>query len=161
MTITHDATKEMVAELRRMANRTGNKQAEKTMRDGATWLEDVENSRVELQTENDRLRQRIADKDEQLAGWKALLDAKQQQTLPSTKKPKYKYEETLKDFVKSGERATLIQIERTTSASGNLHVYPKASIFRQTAMRFNLPVNASQSGNFIVLSRTDITESGS
>lgn len=74
MTVTHEATKEMISELRRMSNRTGNKQAEKTMRDGATWLEDVESDRVELQNENEKLRQKLADKDEQLAGWKALVD---------------------------------------------------------------------------------------
>lgn len=74
MTIKHEAVKEMVSELRRMSNRTGNKQAEKTMRDGATWLEDVESDRVELQNENEKLRQKLADKDEQLAGWKALVD---------------------------------------------------------------------------------------
>ena len=68
MTVTHEATKEMISELRRMSNRTGNKQAEKIMRDGAAWLEDVESNRVELQNENEKLRQKLADKDEQLAG---------------------------------------------------------------------------------------------
>ena len=78
MTVTHEATKEMISELRRMSNRTGNKQAEKIMRDGAAWLEDVEGNRVELQDENEKLRQKLADKDEQLAGWKALVDRIQQ-----------------------------------------------------------------------------------
>lgn len=72
--MTTDATRQMIAELRRMSNRTGNKQAEKTMRDAASWMEDLNTEFLKAANEVDKLRQRLADKDEQLAGWKALVD---------------------------------------------------------------------------------------
>lgn len=113
MTVTHDATKEMVSELRRMSNRTGNKQAEKTMRDGATWLENMNAEYLKVIGEVDKLRQKLADKDEQLAGWKALVDRIQGGTEtksvadecnPKPKKNKrYDYAAVLVAFVQSDD----------------------------------------------------------
>lgn len=121
MTIKHEAVKEMVSELRRMSNRTGNKQAEKTMRDGATWLEDVESDRVELQNENEKLRQKLADKDEQLAGWKALVDRIQGGTETKSvadeckpkpeKNKRYDYAAVLVAFVQSDNETLRIRTE--------------------------------------------------
>lgn len=150
MTVTHESTKEMIAELRRMANRTGNKQAEKTMRDGAAWLEDVENIRIELQNENERLRQRIEDKDEQLAGWKALLNAKK----PKRKRraPGYDYAAALSGFMESGERAKLIPIIDRYPGGG---IYPKTTVFKKYASEQKLPVDVRGAGDYIVLARTD------
>lgn len=74
MTVTHDATRQMIADLRHMAGRTGNKSAEKTMRDAASWMEDLNTEFLKAANEVDKLRQKLADKDEQLAGWKALVD---------------------------------------------------------------------------------------
>lgn len=72
--MTTDATRQMIAELRRMAGRTGNKSAEDVMRNAASWLEDLNTEYLKVIGEVDKLRQRLADKDEQLAGWKALVD---------------------------------------------------------------------------------------
>lgn len=160
MKTTHESTKEMVAELRRMANRTGNKQAEKTMRDGATWLEDVENSRVELQIENERLRQRIEDKDEQLAGWKALLNAKTTDSDAKNSKgkrraPGYDYAAALSGFMESGERAKLIPIIDRYPGGG---IYPKTTVFKKYASEQKLPVDVRSVGDYIVLARTDNVE---
>lgn len=157
MTVTHESTKEMIAELRRMANRTGNKQAEKTMRDGAAWLEDVENIRIELQNENERLRQRIEDKDEQLAGWKALLDAKTADSDAKNPKRKrrtsrYDYAAALSGFMESGERAKLIPIIGRYSGGG---IYPKTTVFKKYASEQKLPVDARSAGDYIILARTD------
>ena len=163
MTIKHEAVKEMVSELRRMSNRTGNKQAEKTMHDGATWLEDVESDRVELQNENEKLRQKLADKDEQLAGWKALLDANLASNAASKvvsnqrapKRPVYNYTLTLMDFVNSGESTKVISTEK--GVNGKRH--PTAYYFVERAKALNLPVAANAAGDYILLSRTDLTDS--
>ncbi|MDO5785556.1 MAG: hypothetical protein Q4P20_10895 [Eubacteriales bacterium] len=169
MTVTHDATKEMIAELRRMANRTGNKQAEKAMRDGATWLEDVENNRVELQNENEKLRQRLADKDEQLAGWKALLDASiaskntasdnsAGDAFTSTKRrqlrPNYDYTGVLVTFMNSGERTKAICAEKREKGKQ----YPSAYYFRERAKDLGFPITANAAGDYVLLSRTDNVE---
>lgn len=163
MKTTHDATKEMVAELRRMANRTGNKQAEQVMRDGAAWLEDVEGNRVELQNEVEKLRQQLADKDEQLAGWKALLDAKMaidSSTDTATGKakrksprPSYDYAGTLTAFYASGDKTKLIPVQITEHSKK----HPAAWRFREKAVKLSLPVMANIAGNYVLLTRTDIT----
>lgn len=163
MTVTHDATKEMIAELRRMSNRTGNKQAEQVMRDGAAWLEDVENNRVELLNEVEKLRQQLADKDEQLAGWKALLDAKMAidastdtatgKAKRKSPRPSYDYAGTLTAFYASGEKTRLIPAQLTDH--GKKH--PAAWRFREKAVNLNLPVTANVAGDYILLARTDIT----
>ena len=164
MTIKHDAVKEMVSELRRMSNRTGNKQAEKTMRDGATWLEDVESDRVELQNENEKLRQKLDDKDEQLAGWKALLDANLASNTAAhnvpvkttaRKRPNYDYIGTLVQFANSGELTKVIATEK--GCNGKRH--PTAYYFNERAKDLKLPVVANVAGEFILLSRTDLTDS--
>ena len=69
-----DTTRQMIAELRRMAGRTGNKSAEDVMRNAASWMEDLNTEYLKVIGEVDKLRQKLADKDEQLAGWKALVD---------------------------------------------------------------------------------------
>lgn len=160
MKTTHESTKEMVAELRRMSNRTGNKQAEQVMRDGAAWLEDVEGNRVELQNEVEKLRQQLADKDEQLAGWKALLDAKTADSdakNPKRKRraPGYDYAAALSGFMESGERAKLIPIIGRYSGGG---IYPKTTVFKKYASEQKLPVDVRSVGDYIVLARTDNVE---
>lgn len=165
MTVTHEATKEMISELRRMSNRTGNKQAEKIMRDGAAWLEDVEGNRVELQNENEKLRQKLADKDEQLAGWKALLDASiASKNVPTNAdanvvhkrtRPNYDYVGVLTMFMVSGKKTEAIRAERKWNGKR----YPSTCNFRERAKALNLPVTASPAGNYILLSRTDLTDS--
>lgn len=161
MVITHNATKEMVAELRRMANRTGNKQAEKTMRDGATWLEDVENNRVEVQNENEKLRQQLADKNEQLAGWKALLDAKmavcgaaEDSSKPErrSRRPKFDYAGTLTAFYSSGDRTKLVPTR--TSDCGKK--FPAAWKFSEASNRLKMPITANVAGDYVLLVRTDV-----
>lgn len=169
MTIKHEAVKEMVSELRRVSNHTGNKQAEKTMRDGATWLEDVESDRVELQNENEKLRQKLADKDEQLAGWKALLDAKMAidastdtpaTDAPTVKakrkspRPHYDYAGTLTTFYVSGEKTKLIPTQRTENGKK----FPPAWRFRDKAVKMGIPVNAHVVSDYILLARTDIAD---
>lgn len=169
MTITHEAVKEMVSELRRMSNRTGNKQAEKTMRDGATWLEDVESDRVELQNENEKLRQKLDDKDEQLAGWKALLDAKMAidsstdtpaTDAPAVKakrkppRPNYDYAGTLTTFYMSGEKTKIIPTQRIENGKK----FPPAWRFRDKAVKLGIPVNAHTVDDYILLVRTDIAD---
>lgn len=160
MKTTHESTKEMVAELRRMSNRTGNKQAEQVMRDGAAWLEDVEGNRVELQNEVEKLRRQLADKDEQLAGWKALLDAKTADSdakNPKRKRraPGYDYAAALSGFMESGERAKLIPIIGRYSGGG---IYPKTTVFKKYASEQKLPVDVRSVGDYIVLARTDNVE---
>ena len=169
MTVTHEATKEMISELRRMSNRTGNKQAEKTMRDGAKWLEDVEGNRVELQNENEKLRQRWADKDEQLAGWTALLDAKMAidaststltTDVPAVKakrkppRPNYDYTGTLTTFYMSGEKTKIIPTQRIENGKK----FPPVWRLRDKAVKLGIPVNAHTVGDYILLARTDIAD---
>lgn len=120
MTITHEAVKEMISELRRMSNRTGNKQAERAMRDGATWLEDVERNRAELQNENENLRKKLSDKDEQLAGWKSLVDGIKSVQSAQPPEPtassstnraeRYDYAGAIADFMASGEVSRKIPV---------------------------------------------------
>ena len=156
MTIKHEAVKEMVSELRRMSNRTGNKQAEKTMRDGATWLEDVESDRVELQNENEKLRQKLADKDEQLAGWKALVDRvrcteterSSDERSPEPKKNKrYDYAAVLVAFVQSDNETLRIRTENA-DRTGKYNErkaairHPSFYTMRDTINRMGSPVSA-------------------
>lgn len=159
MTVTHDAVKGMIAEMRGTASRTGNKKAEEVMRNGATWLEDVEADRVQLRNEVDKLQQKLADKDEQLAGWKALLDAKTSMCADTNDKPKrkspamvYNYAAALTDFMGSNEKARLIPITYVNDAGKSL---PQAWYFRKRAQDLGLPVTANKAGEYIVLSRTD------
>lgn len=126
--MTTDATMQMIAELRRMAGRTGNKSAEDTMRNAASWLENMNAEYLKAIGEVDKLRQRLADKDEQLTGWKALLDAKMAidasastlaTDVPAVKakrkppRPNYDYAGTLTTFYMSGEKTKLIPTQRT------------------------------------------------
>lgn len=125
--MTTDTTRQMIAELRRMAGRTGNKSAEKTMRDAASWMEDLNTEFLKAANEVDKLRQRLADKEEQLAGWKALVDRIQQggtETKPVSgernpkpeKSKRYDYAAVLAEFVRGGDEILRIptkNVDRT------------------------------------------------
>lgn len=118
MTVTHDATRQMIAELRRMAGRTGNKSVEDTMRNAASWLENMNTEYLKVIGEVDKLRQKLADKDEQLAGWKALVDRIQggTETNPVSdernpkpeKNKRYDYSTVLTRFVQSDDEVLRI-----------------------------------------------------
>lgn len=157
MTVTHDATRQMIAELRRMSNRTGNKQAEKTMRDGATWLENMNTEYLKVIGEVDKLRQKLADKDEQLAGWKALVDRIQggaeTKSVADERNPKpeknkrYDYTAVLTRFVQSGNETLRIRTENA-DRTGKYNErkaairHPSFYTMRDTINRMGSPVSA-------------------
>lgn len=166
MVITHDAVKEMVAELRRMSNRTGNKQAEVTMREAAKYLADVETNRIELQNENEKLQQQIADKNAQLAEWKELLDATKaalnaainctdEDGTPVKKRrspcPHYDYTRALIEFHESHEKTGLVPTRIPESGKR----IPSAWRFRDAINRLKLPITATAAGEYVLLMRTD------
>lgn len=154
--MTTDATRQMIAELRRMSNRTGNKQAEKTMRDGATWLENMNTEYLKVISEVDKLRQKLADKDEQLAGWKALVDRIQGGTetksvaderSPEPKKNKrYDYAAVLVAFVQSDNETLRIRTENAdrtgkyNERKPNIR-HPSFYTMRDTIARTKSPVS--------------------
>ena len=167
--MTTDTTRQMIAELRRMAGRTGNKSAEDVMRNAASWLEDLNTEYLKIAGEVDKLRQRLADKDEQLAGWKALLDAKMAidastdtpaTDAPAVKskrkppRPNYDYAGTLTTFYASGERTKIIPTQRIENGKK----FPPAWRFRDKAVKLGIPVTAHLAGDYILLAREDIAD---
>ena len=167
--MTTDTTRQMIAELRRMAGRTGNKSAEDVMRKAASWLEDLNTEYLKIAGEVDKLRQRLADKDEQLAGWKALLDAKMAidaststpaTDVPAVKakrkppRPHYDYTGTLTTFYVSGEKTKLIPTQRIENGKK----FPPAWRFRDKAEKMGIPVTAHTVGDYILLAREDIAD---
>ena len=167
--MTTDATRQMIAELRRMAGRTGNKIAEDVMRNAASWLEDLNTEYLKIAGEVDKLRQKLADKDEQLAGWKALLDAKMAidastdtpaTDVPAAKakrkspRPNYDYTGTLTTFYMSGEKTKIIPTQRIENGKK----FPPAWRFRDKAVKLGIPVNAHSVGDYILLAREDIAD---
>ena len=167
--MTKDTTMQMIEELRRMAGRTGNKSAEDTMRNAASWLENMNAEYLKAIGEVDKLRQRLADKDEQLAGWKALLDAKMAidaststlaTDVPAVKakrkppRPNYDYTGTLTTFYMSGEKTKIIPTQRIENGKK----FPPAWRFRDKAVKLGIPVNAHTVGDYILLARTDIAD---
>lgn len=167
--MTTDATMQMIAELRRMAGRTGNKSAEDVMRNAASWLEDLNTEYLKVIGEVDKLRQRLADKDEQLAGWKSLLDAKMAidastdtpaTAVPAVKakrkppRPNYDYAGTLTTFYMSGEKTKIIPTQRIENGKK----FPPAWRFRDKAVKLGIPVNAHTVDDYILLVRTDIAD---
>lgn len=164
-----DTTRQMIAELRRMAGRTGNKSAEDVMRNAASWLEDLNTEYLKVIGEVDKLRQRLADKEEQLAGWKALLDAKMAIDastdtpaidVPAAKakrkppRPNYDYAGTLTTFYVSGERTKIIPTQRIENGKK----FPPAWRFRDKAVKLGILVNAYTVGDHILLTREDIAD---
>lgn len=85
--MTHDETARMAQSLRAMANRTGNAAAESAMRDAAQYLDALNIQYTRLAEECDKLRAKLADKDEQLAGWKRLVDSIGAPARPHNKVP--------------------------------------------------------------------------
>lgn len=175
MPVTYDATKQKIAELRHMAGRTGNKSAENTMRSAADYLEAMNKEYLKMAEDHDKLRQKLADMKELLAGWKSLLDANtailaaatSQQTATDTesdpknstdisrRKP-FDYCAVLVDFMQSGLSTKCIQTEPRNPASPHAgNRYPDAGVFRKTIHRLNLPVTARQLGDVIVFQRRD------
>lgn len=167
--MTTDATMQMITELRRMAGRTGNKSAEDTMRNAASWLENMNAEYLKVIGEVDKLRQRLADKDEQLAGWKSLLDAKMAidastdtpaTAVPAVKakrkppRPNYDYAGTLTTFYVSGEKTKIIPTQRIENGKK----FPPAWKFRDKAVKLGIPVNAHTVDDYILLVRTDIAD---
>lgn len=154
--MTTDATRQMIAELRRMAGRTGNKSAEDVMRNAASWLEDLNTEYLKVISEVDKLRQRLADKDEQLAGWKALVDRIQggTETKPVSdernpkpeKTKRYDYTAVLARFVQ-GDGEILRIPTKNTDRTGKYDErkatvrHPSFYAMRNTIVRTKSPVS--------------------
>lgn len=156
--MTTDATRQMIAELRRMAGRTGNKSAEDMMRNAASWLENMNTEYLKVISEVDKLRQRLADKDEQLAGWKALVDRIQQggtetksvadeRSSEPKKNKRYDYAAVLVAFVQSDDdilRIPTKNADRTgkyNERKPNIR-HPSFYTMRDTIVRTKSPVSA-------------------
>lgn len=155
--MTTDATRQMIAELRRMAGRTGNKSAEDVMRNAASWLEDLNTEYLKVIGEVDKLRQRLADKDEQLAGWKALVDRIQGGTETKSvadernpkpeKNKRYDYTAVLTRFVQGDDEILRIptkNADRTGKYDERKPTirHPSFYTMRDTINRMGSPVSA-------------------
>ena len=155
MKATQDATRQKVAELRHMANRTGNHNAETTMREAASYMEDLNTALISAMTEADKLREKNADLLEQLSGWKALVDSMKSAqsvqlvepeaesvTVPA-QSPKrsapFDYTGELARFIASGESVHEVSVLRHYDAGGYT---PNASRFNAVSKKRNFPVAA-------------------
>lgn len=152
--------KEKARELQGAANRTGNKAIENIMRECAQIMLQMENGNAELLSEIDRLNQKLADKDEQLAGWKALLDAKTaidgatNTAAPrgrASRTPPFDYVGTLSAMMASGEKTKLVPIY----VSNGGKKLPAAYTFRDKARQLGVPITANLAGGYVLLARTD------
>lgn len=155
--MTTDATRQMIAELRRMAGRTGNKSAEDVMRNAASWMEDLNTEYLKVIGEVDKLRQKLADKDEQLAGWKALVDRIQGGTETKSvadernpkpeKNKRYDYTAVLARFVQGDDEILRIptkNADRTGKYNERKPTirHPSFYTMRDTIARTKSPVSA-------------------
>ncbi|WP_435645313.1 hypothetical protein [Butyricicoccus porcorum] len=155
MKATQDATRQKVAELRHMAGRTGNHNAETTMREAASYMEDLNIALISAMTEADKLREKNADLLEQLSGWKALVDSMKSAqsvqlvepeaesvTVPA-QSPKrsapFDYTGELARFIASGESVHAVSVLRHYDAGGYT---PNASRFNAISKKRNFPVAA-------------------
>lgn len=155
MKVTQDATRQKVAELRHMAGRTGNHNAETTMREAASYMEDLNTALISAMTEADKLREKNADLLEQLSGWKALVDSMKSAqsvqlvepeaesvTVPA-QSPKrsapFDYTGELARFIASGESVHAVSVLRHYDAGGYT---PNASRFNAISKKRNFPVAA-------------------
>lgn len=166
MAVTYDETTRMAQNLRAMASRTGNAAAEKTMRDAAQYLEALNGQYSRMAEECNKLREKLADKDEQLAGWKRLVDsigvpARSRNKVPAharSRRRAFDYAAAIRKFMDSGvDVATISALASRDENSDVLgEVAPaQADVLVKAAGRMGAPVAARKSGNYIILERTD------
>lgn len=166
MAMTHDETTRMAQSLRAMANRTGNAAAESTMRDAAQYLDALNVQYARLAEECDKLRAKLADKDEQLAGWKRLVDSIGATTRSRGKVPAharlrrraFDYAAAIRKFMDSGVDVATISAPASRDENSDVlgEVAPaQADVLTKAAGRMGAPVTARKSGNYIILERTD------
>lgn len=166
MAVTQDETTRMAQTLRAMASRTGNAAAEKTMRDAAQYLDALSIQYTRLAEECDKLREKLADKEEQLAGWKRLVDsigvpARSHNKVPAharSRRRAFDYAAAIRKFMDSGvDVATISALASRDENSDVLgEVAPaQADVLVKAAERMGAPVAARKCGNYLVLERTD------
>ena len=173
MKATQDATRQKVAELRHMAGRTGNHNAETTMREAASYMEDLNTALISEMTEADKLREKNADLLEQLSGWKALVDSmksvqpvqpvepdvepKAEPVLVPAQSPKrsapFDYIGELARFIASGEAVHAVPVSRHYASGGYT---PNSSRFNALSKNRKYPVAAfyRPENDTVVLIRT-------
>lgn len=165
-TVTHDETTRMAQTLRAMASRTGNAAAENAMREAAHYLEALNGQYVRMAEECDKLREKLADKEEQLAGWKTLVEnigeracyGKKRPAIYRSRRRSFDYAAAIRKFMDSGvDVATISALASRDENSDVLgEVAPaQADVLVKAAERMGAPVAARKCGNYLVLERTD------
>lgn len=160
-----DETRRIINEMKSVASRTGNKQVEAILCCAAEYLQDFENEYWKVVKESEDLRKKLTDKDEQIAGWKALVDQMKtvKISVPEEPKrtqtiPKYNYTKLLSDFYASGEPQRFVQY---LYGNENEHRVPRAAYCNKKARELSSKdIRAYHVGNGIMLMRTNLKEKG-